>query len=189
MVHESEHRAAGLREVLGVLGRDTEQLRSDLNRHETEIEAWRRWCLKLKISPAFTCNTWLIDACLILFIKSCCCLICWSFAHVLTGALQSGLPEAPAAYHWIPGRADVVPDISMFKAKTFGTVVQMMYHMYHEMGMSQLAVGFFETCDQLQRSWNTELLHVKDLVVEISQLSVVISTTNIWFHNISHDLT
>lgn len=38
VVHESEHRAAGLREVLGVLGRDTEQLRSDLNRHETEIE-------------------------------------------------------------------------------------------------------------------------------------------------------
>eukprot|EP00434_Breviolum_minutum_P017538 symbB.v1.2.015480.t1/scaffold1156.1/size134879/10 len=38
VVHESEHRAAGLREVLGVLGRDTEQLRSDLNRHETELE-------------------------------------------------------------------------------------------------------------------------------------------------------
>lgn len=38
VVHESEHRAAGLREVLGVLGRDTEQLRSDLNRHEAKIE-------------------------------------------------------------------------------------------------------------------------------------------------------
>ncbi|CAE7430635.1 unnamed protein product [Symbiodinium natans] len=38
VVHESEHRAAGLREVLGVIGKDAEQLRSELSRHETEIE-------------------------------------------------------------------------------------------------------------------------------------------------------
>ncbi|CAE7411771.1 Dnajc28 [Symbiodinium pilosum] len=38
VVHESEHRAAGLREVLGVVGKDAEQLRSEQTRHEAEIE-------------------------------------------------------------------------------------------------------------------------------------------------------
>lgn len=38
VVHESEHRAAGLREVLGVIGKDAEQLRNDQTRHEVEIE-------------------------------------------------------------------------------------------------------------------------------------------------------
>jgi len=38
VVHESEHRAAGLREVLGVIGKDAEQLRNDQTRHEAEIE-------------------------------------------------------------------------------------------------------------------------------------------------------
>ncbi|CAJ1363911.1 unnamed protein product [Effrenium voratum] len=49
VVHESEHRAAGLREVLSVIGRDTEQLRSELSRHEAEIEGrYKADSLKIK---------------------------------------------------------------------------------------------------------------------------------------------
>jgi len=42
VVHESEHRAAGLREVLGVLGQGVEQLRSEQGRQASELETRSR---------------------------------------------------------------------------------------------------------------------------------------------------
>eukprot|EP00931_Biecheleriopsis_adriatica_P033132 TRINITY_DN19249_c0_g1_i1.p1 TRINITY_DN19249_c0_g1~~TRINITY_DN19249_c0_g1_i1.p1 ORF type:complete len:791 (+),score=144.85 TRINITY_DN19249_c0_g1_i1:92-2464(+) len=49
VVHESEHRAAGLREVLGVIGQGTEQLRSDHARLQNDMEVhWKAESRKIK---------------------------------------------------------------------------------------------------------------------------------------------
>lgn len=42
VVHESEHRAAGLREVLGVLGQGVEQLRGEQARYASDVESRQR---------------------------------------------------------------------------------------------------------------------------------------------------